>query len=176
MFDTSFPVCIFFFLMEISSHTLIPFFWPGSVYSDSVSWDGCDWVFPDKLRVSSFPDRFPHYAWTAAESAHSNFVGSKMRACLGVTCHLHFCQNDQGLLHATAVTWGWNGHWIRVSIQSWLWRRKFSRHSCRDLNLQSFDDEPGALTNELSWPNSIKPNRWLKRLQIWNLTADCNAA
>ena len=40
--------------------------------------------------------------------------------CLGVTCHLHFWQNDQGLLCATAVTQGWNGHWIRVSTQSWL--------------------------------------------------------
>ena len=26
--------------------------------------------------------------------------------CLGVTCHLHFWQNDQGLLHATVVTKG----------------------------------------------------------------------
>ena len=29
--------------------------------------------------------------------------------CL-VTCHLHFWQNDPGLLRATAVTRGWNGH------------------------------------------------------------------
>ena len=28
-------------------------------------------------------------------------------ACLGVTCPLHFWQNDRGLLHATAVTRGW---------------------------------------------------------------------
>ena len=27
---------------------------------------------------------------------------------LAVTCHLHFWQNDQDLLHATVVTWGWN--------------------------------------------------------------------
>ena len=27
-------------------------------------------VFPDELRVSSFPDRFPHYARTAAVSPH----------------------------------------------------------------------------------------------------------
>ena len=33
-----------------------------------------------------------------------------MYVCLGVTCHLHFWQNDRGRLHATAVTWGWNGH------------------------------------------------------------------
>ena len=29
-----------------------------------------------------------------------------MYACLGVTCHLHFWQNDRGLLRATAVTLG----------------------------------------------------------------------
>ena len=27
------------------------------------------WVFPDELRVSSFPDRFPHHAQTAAVSS-----------------------------------------------------------------------------------------------------------
>ena len=56
------------------------------------------------MHVSSFPDMFPHYAWTAAQSAHSDFVGSKVYVCLGVTCHLHFCQNDRGLLPATAET------------------------------------------------------------------------
>ena len=35
-----------------------------------------------------------------------------------ITCHLHVCLNDQGLLHATAVTWGQNRHQIRVSTQS----------------------------------------------------------
>ena len=33
-----------------------------------------------------------------------------MYACLAVTCHLHFWQNDLGLLRATAVTRGWNGY------------------------------------------------------------------
>ena len=33
---------------------------------------------------------------------------SKVYVCLAVTCHLHFWQNDRGLLHATAVTRGWN--------------------------------------------------------------------
>ena len=64
-----------------------------------------------------FLDRFPHYAWTAAQSAHSDFVGSRVYVCLGVTCNLHFWQNDRGLLHAPVVTWGWNGHLIRVSTQ-----------------------------------------------------------
>ena len=32
----------------------------------------------------------------------------KVHACLTVTCHLHFWQNDRDLLRATAVTRGWN--------------------------------------------------------------------
>ena len=40
-----------------------------------------------------------------------------MYACLGVTCHLHFWQNDRGLLRATAVTRGWKGHRIRISTE-----------------------------------------------------------
>ena len=35
----------------------------------------------------------------------------KVYACLAVTCHLRFWQNDRGLLCATAVTRGWNGYW-----------------------------------------------------------------
>ena len=41
---------------------LIPLFRPGSVHSGSASWGDCVRVFPDELRVSSFPDRFPHSA------------------------------------------------------------------------------------------------------------------
>ena len=57
---------------------------------------------------------------TAAISARSpynhapcHFMQSHIRkvyACLSVTCHLHFWQNDRGLLRATAVTRGWNGY------------------------------------------------------------------
>ena len=68
-----------------------------------------------------------------------------IHACLGVTCHLHFWQNDWGLLRATAVIQGWNGHRIRVSTQSWLRRRKFSRCFCWNLNSQSFNHKSYAL-------------------------------
>ena len=34
----------------------------------------------------------------------------KVYACLAVTCHLHFWQNDRDLLCATVVTRGWNGY------------------------------------------------------------------
>ena len=69
MFDKFIPrlhFFFFFFEVEISSQTLVPLLRPGSVHSGSVSQDDCGRVFSDKLRVSSFPDRFPHYAWTAA--------------------------------------------------------------------------------------------------------------
>ena len=36
----------------------MPFFRLGSVHNGSASWDDCGLRFPDKLRVSSFPDRF----------------------------------------------------------------------------------------------------------------------
>ena len=53
------PPALFSSSVEISSRTLIPFFMPGSVHSGSTSWYDCGRVFPDELRVSSFPDRFP---------------------------------------------------------------------------------------------------------------------
>ena len=34
----------------------------------------------------------------------------KVHACLAVTCHLHFWQNDRDFLRATVVTRGWNGY------------------------------------------------------------------
>ena len=70
--------------VEISSCTLIPLFMPRSVHSGSAGIDDGGRMFIDKLHVSSFPDRFPRYAWTAAESAHSDFFGSRVYACVGV--------------------------------------------------------------------------------------------
>ena len=74
----------------------------------------------------------------------------KVYACLAVTCHLHFWQNDRDLLRATAVTRGGTDTEIRVSTESRPWRRKFSRRSCRDLNPGPSSHESGALTTELS--------------------------
>ena len=49
------PACVFsFFFVEIISRRVIPLFTPSSVHSGSASWDDCDQLFPDKLRVSSF--------------------------------------------------------------------------------------------------------------------------
>ena len=44
-------------------------------------------------------------AWTA-QSARSDFVGSRVYACLGIACYLHVWHTGRGLLRATAVTRG----------------------------------------------------------------------
>ena len=106
-------LCFFFFKLEIRSCTLIPLFMPESVHTGSASWNNCGQVFPDKLHVSSFPNRFPHYPCGTVSPLWLCWVKD-----LGVTCHLHFWQNDQGFLHATAVTRGWIRPWVRVSTQS----------------------------------------------------------
>ena len=36
-------------------------------------------------------------------SAHSDFAGSRVLACLAVTYHLHFSQNDRGRLRASTI-------------------------------------------------------------------------
>ena len=147
-------LCLHFFSvfldMEIIMRILFPLFRPWSVHSGSASWDDCGWVFPDELLLSSSPDRSPHYAWTVAESAHSVFIWWRMYACSGVTFHLHFWQNDRGLLSAIAKTQGWNAHWIRVGTQSWLWRRKFFCCSCQDVNSWPFNHESNITVKEVN--------------------------
>ena len=92
--------------VEINKRTLNPLFTPRSVHSGSVSWEDCSWMFPNKLYVGSFLDILT-LCLDSGIVAHSNFVEYRVYACLGVTCHLRFWQNDWDLLHATAETWGW---------------------------------------------------------------------
>ena len=51
---------------------------------------------------------------TPCNHAPCHFMQSHIHqvlVCLAVTCQLHFWQSDWDLLHATAVTQGWNGYW-----------------------------------------------------------------
>ena len=67
MFDHSVPTrAFFFFKVEISLCILIPPFMPGSIHNGSASGGNCGQMLLNKLHVSLFPDRFAHYAWTAA--------------------------------------------------------------------------------------------------------------
>ena len=109
------------------------------------------WLVPQESAARESQSR--RILCTPYKHAPCHFIQShirKVHASLAVTCHLHFWQNDRGLLRATAVTRGWNGYRIRVSTESWPWRRKFSRRSSRDSNPRPFDHESGALTTELS--------------------------
>ena len=47
---------------------------------------------------------------TNAEAQFNKIHIRKVYACLAVTCHLHFWQNDRDFLRATVVTRGWNGY------------------------------------------------------------------
>ena len=95
------------------------------------------------------------YLCTPYNHAPCHFTQSHIRkvyACLAVTCHLQFWQNDRDLSRATAVTRGGTDTEIGVSTESRPWRRKFSRRSSRYSNPRPFSLESGALTTELSPP------------------------
>ena len=81
-FDHSFPACTFFLLffkVDVTSHKLIPIFRRESVHSGLASWGDCGRVFPNKLRVSSFPcvwnSQTASYWWTGQKLAPSPVEG-----------------------------------------------------------------------------------------------------
>ena len=71
-------------------------------------------------------------------------------------CHLHFWQNDEDLLRATAVTRGWNGYRIKSQHRKLTLEKKISPCSCKDSDPQPFSHESGVLTTELSPLQSLK--------------------
>ena len=58
----------------------------------------------------------------------------KVHACLAVTCHLHFWQNDRDFLRATVVTRGWNGYRNRSQHRKSTLEKKIRT---RDLSITS---------------------------------------
>ena len=83
------------------------------------------WLVPHETAAIS-----AHVLCTPYNHAPCHFMQSHIRkvyACLAVTCHMHFWQNDRDLLRATVVTRGGTDTDItRVSTKSRPWRRKFS--------------------------------------------------
>ena len=64
-----------------------------------------------RCHINPLPSR--RVQCTSYNHAPYHFMQShirKVHACLAVTCHLHFWQDDQDLLCVTAVTRGWNGY------------------------------------------------------------------
>ena len=107
------PTALFFFLfkVEISSRKLIPLFRP----DQSTLAQRDETTVTDCSLASCVWARFLIDSHTLPEQ---RLDGSRVYASLGVTCHLHFWQNNRDFVRATAVTRGWNGHRIRVSTQS----------------------------------------------------------
>ena len=89
---------------------------------------------------------------TNAEARFNKSHIRKVYACLAVTCHLHFWQNDRDFLRATVVTRGWNGYRNKSQHRKSTLEKKISRRSSRDSNPRPFNHESGALTTELSPP------------------------
>ena len=74
-----------------------------------ISTEALAWLMPHETAAIS-----AQVLCTPYNHAPCHFMQSHIRkayACLAVTCHLHFRQNDRDLLRATAVTLtGWNGY------------------------------------------------------------------
>ena len=69
------------------------------------------WLVPQESAARESQSR--RVLCTPYSHAPCHFMQSHIRkvyACLAVTCHLRFWQDDRGLLRATAVTRGWNGY------------------------------------------------------------------
>ena len=91
------PPAFFSFKVEISSRTLILLFRQGAVHVSELRWL---WLsVPWQIACQLISWQVPHYTWTVAESAHSDFIGSKVYACWGAllaewpgsfTCHCRY--------------------------------------------------------------------------------------
>ena len=66
------------------------------------------WLVPLETAAVSVQVLCPPYNHAPCHFVQSHIC--KVYPCLAVTCHLHFWQNDQSLLRATAVTQVWNGY------------------------------------------------------------------
>ena len=131
--------CGSIFLHEWLALFIVPCWISTKVVYLSTGMAGATWLLPSQ-----------HVACTPYKHAPCHFMQNDIlmvHAYLAVTCHLHFWQNDWGLLRATAVTQEWNGY-RNKSTKNLPWRRKFSHRSCMDLNPWPFNHRSGTLTTD----------------------------
>ena len=109
------------------------------------------WLVPQESAARERESQSRRVLCTPYNHAPCHFMQSHIRkvyACLAVTCHLRFWQNDRDLLRATAVTRGWNGY--RYQHRKLTLEKKIPAAPAGISNPQPFDHESGALTTELS--------------------------
>ena len=70
---------------------------------------GCRRLVPRETAAVSTRSVYTIHPCTMPRCYTQRHIG-RVHACLTVTCHLHFRQNDRGLLRATAITRGWSGY------------------------------------------------------------------
>ena len=93
------------------------------------------------------------YTIQPCTSSQCHFIRSDVRrtyACLAVTCHLHFCQNDKDVLRATVVTRGWNGYRNKSQHRKPTIEKKIHLPFCRDSNWGTTTVTRMTLENALS--------------------------
>ena len=90
-----------------------------------------------------------------------------MYACLAVTCHLHFWQNDRDFLRATVVTRGWNGYRNKSQHRKSTLEKKILPPFQQGFERATFQSRvrcSNNLTTELSPPPTFN---WLKYNYIY---------
>ena len=113
MFDHSFPVSAFwfFFVLFLKWRLAHAHLFHSLCQNQSTVAQRAETAVAECSLASCVWARFRNDSYTMPKQRHtySDFTGSRMYVCLGVTCHLHFWQYDRGPLRATAFTRGWNG-------------------------------------------------------------------
>ena len=103
----------------------------GPVHNGSAQWDDCGPTFPVELWISSFPWWIPTLCLNSiVDSPQLHWV--KGVCTFSCNCQLHFWKKSQGLLHATAVTQGWNGHWNKCQQRKLTGEENYPVVSARD--------------------------------------------
>ena len=99
---------------------------------------------------------------TPYNHAPCHFMQSHIRkvyACLAVTCHLHFWQNDRDLLCANVVTRGWNGYRNRSHHRKLTLEKKILLPLLQGFEPGTFQSRVRTfLTTELSLPSVLAKN------------------
>ena len=109
---------------------------------------------------------------TPYNHAPCHFMQSHIRkvyACLAVTCHLHFWQNDRDLLLATVVTQGWNRSWNKSQHRKLTLEKKFLLPLLQGFEPMTFQSWVRCSN---CWAISLPKmthRLWQKHNQLWHL-------
>ena len=96
----------------------------------------------------------------------------KVHAYLAVTCHLHFWQNGRGLLHATAVTWGWNGSWSKSQHRKLTLEKKILMLLLQGFEPMTFQSQVRCSNHwakVVSFVKNLHPHNLLNWFLSWQL-------